>query len=100
MDYILVKDGVVVNRIVASPEFVESIRSDYDSIVECDGSGASPGWTYDGVSFTNPSPPVVRVKTQKEIDREKLKQDLLDFADKKNTKSPETAIRELIKVLL
>ena len=36
MNYALIKDGVVVNKIVAGPEFIEKISKDYDKVIVCE----------------------------------------------------------------
>lgn len=54
--YALVKDGVVVDCIVASAEFAASVTG-YDAVVACDGGVV--GWSYDGSTFATPAMPDV-----------------------------------------
>lgn len=60
--YLCLKDGVVVNAIVADPAFIQTnafIKSQYDSLIDRDSlPDPKPGidWTYDGQVF---SPPVL-----------------------------------------
>jgi len=65
MIYALVRAGVVVNTIVAEPEFLPTIAGGYssvgDAIVRIDNLGdvrTGAYWTYDGVNFTPGYPPV------------------------------------------
>lgn len=51
-EYSLIKDGKVVNRIVADADFIEKIRGDYDLIT--DDPQAAKGATWDGKVFTPP----------------------------------------------
>lgn len=59
MFYALVKNGVVVNTIVADADFIALIQSQYDHCVQITNEPGSPsmGWTYDGTSFSPPTPP-------------------------------------------
>jgi hypothetical protein len=58
MRYALVKDGLVVNIIKASQEFVDAL-SDYDYKVEVDDSTLIQiGHTYNGSTFSTPSVPI------------------------------------------
>lgn len=54
MEFALIKDGKVVNVIVADQAFADSIAHEWDAVVASTGAGI--GWTYDGTTF---HPPVV-----------------------------------------
>lgn len=53
-NYALVKDGKVINRIVADADFIDKIRGDYDLIT--DATEAVKGASWDGTNFTPPEP--------------------------------------------
>jgi len=57
--YALIKNGVVVNVIVADANFIALIQSQYDSCVVITNNPGDPGigWTYDGTNFAPPTPP-------------------------------------------
>ena len=55
MDYALIKSGTVQNVIVATPEFIASIASDWDHI-EPVRDGAGIGWGWNGEAFIAPEP--------------------------------------------
>lgn len=55
MIYLLIKNGVVVNRIEADESFIPNIKADYDHILE-DQINADIGYSYDGKYFTAPLP--------------------------------------------
>ena len=76
MQYALIKDNNVVNVIVAEPDFIASIQSDYDHIEPLDtlleqGLGVCIGWTYDGEFHAPDIPPVVlpTIPQEKKITR-------------------------------
>ena len=48
MSFALIKDGIVLNVIEASPEFAATLDG-YDAVIEADDVGI--GWTWDGASF-------------------------------------------------
>lgn len=54
MRYALIKDGIVVNTIVAEQPFIDTIKDQYDAVIENDS--AAIGWTYDGSVL---APPVI-----------------------------------------
>ncbi len=56
MIYALINGGIVVNTIVAEPDFISNLENDFDSIVEISQDPGSPGigWSYDGSNFTPP----------------------------------------------
>jgi len=54
MSYALIKDGVVVNVIEASPELVSELAG-YDDVIET--KDAMVGWTWGGGVFTPPPEP-------------------------------------------
>lgn len=56
MIFAIIKDGIVINVVVASQEFIDAHFKDYTkvSIPESPGSPGI-GWIYDGVTFTNPN---------------------------------------------
>lgn len=53
-EYSLIKDGRVMNRIVADEKFIESVRADYDLVT--DDKNAVMGATWDGKGYTPPAP--------------------------------------------
>lgn len=57
MIYALIKDGKVVNTIVADAEFVTLISSQYDECIRIDELPEVPGigWEYIDSVFTNPN---------------------------------------------
>lgn len=59
MIYACILNGVVENTIVADPEFVERIASQWDHVIRIDQLDPQPGmgWLYDGEVFTNPFAP-------------------------------------------
>ena len=71
MDYALIKNGVVENVIVATPEFIQTIAQDWDHVEALDtlheqGLGVGRGWSWDAVTgFTQPPQPVVPVEPVK-----------------------------------
>lgn len=69
MRFLLIKDGVVQNEIIADAEFVDAYYSDYVA-VESNGEPGSPGvgWKHDGKSFSPPDPVD---KTDQDLIREK-----------------------------
>jgi hypothetical protein len=60
-DYSLIKNGKVVNRIVADAGFIKKIEHEYDHIT--DDVKASMGFEWDGERFTpsGPKPPKERM---------------------------------------
>lgn len=52
MRYAIIESGVVVNAVLAEPEFA----AEHGWVELPDGAGI--GWTYDGESFAPPAPPV------------------------------------------
>lgn len=57
MIYALVKNGVVINTIVADDNFISTISSNYDACVRVDNIDNPPSidWLYDGQNFTDPT---------------------------------------------
>lgn len=57
MVFCLIKDGVVVNAIVADQSFVDLIKSQYDFVIQTDDLDPQPGvnWLYDGEEFSPPA---------------------------------------------
>lgn len=57
MIFALIKNGMVVNTIVADDEFISHIQDQYDHCVEITLNPGNPsiGWTYDGDDFAPPS---------------------------------------------
>ena len=61
-DYSLIKNGKVVNRIVADEAFIDTIKHEWDFIT--DDVTAQKGCLWDGEKFTPPvRPAVVEVET-------------------------------------
>lgn len=56
MRYALIKNGIVVNVIIADPTFILGIQSQYDACIDVTNTYCGPGFLYDGVSFTDPNP--------------------------------------------
>jgi len=58
-NYALIKDGLVVNVIVADEGFLPLIASDYDAIIQVSLEPGSPciGWSYNGRKFAPPGNP-------------------------------------------
>lgn len=54
MIYVLIKNGVVADRIVADASFIPLIAEHWDRIVE--SNTAQIGWLDDGINLTAPSP--------------------------------------------
>lgn len=56
MIYALVKNGLVVNTIVADPDFISHIKDQYDHCIQVSDDPGNPsiGWSYDGSSFSPP----------------------------------------------
>lgn len=56
MIYALIKNGVVINCIVADETFAAHIRPQYDFVIRVDELDPQPGigWLYDGDEFTAP----------------------------------------------
>ena len=62
MKYALIKSINVENIIVAQSDFIETIRSEWDHIIQLDeDSPVGVGWTYDGSKFIKPEVPEVPV---------------------------------------
>lgn len=59
MRYALIRDGLVVNVIDASPEFAASIAGEWDAVTPTLTAG--PGWSYVGGEFTAPPAPAPSV---------------------------------------
>lgn len=65
-EYSLIKDGRVMNRIVADESFIESIRADYDLVT--DDKGAVMGATWDGEAYTPPDTPDATDSIESKLD--------------------------------
>ena len=62
MKYALIKSNIVENIIVAQSDFIETIRHEWDHIIQLDeDSPVGVGWTYDGSKFIKPEAPEVPV---------------------------------------
>lgn len=61
MTWALIKDGKVVNVILASAEFISTISGQYQACIDITNSDPCPhiGWVFDGSTLTDPNPPVV-----------------------------------------
>lgn len=55
--FALIKNGVVVNTIVADDDFIDQIEDQYDHCVDTSDMIQRPpiGWSYDGSNFTPPA---------------------------------------------
>ena len=71
LDWALIQNGEVVNVIVASLEFIDSIRADYQHIEQIDTDperGAAIGWSWDEVDGLRPPPaPAPEIDMRPEI---------------------------------
>lgn len=68
--FALIKAGKVENVIEAKQAHIDNIKSQYDNVINVDKIPAGPGWSYDGTSFTAPTPtpqPKVRVISREEF---------------------------------
>jgi len=78
-EYLLIKNGKVVNRVVADSDFANSIDSDYDFVIQIKQTNKDVGldWDYDngvlgvGAKFTAPVRPVIPETPGERISREK-----------------------------
>lgn len=60
MIFALIKDGVVVNTILADSAFVQAHYSDYTAVeLPTAPGGPGVGWKYNGSQFASPDPVVV-----------------------------------------
>jgi len=57
MEYALIKSGRIEQIIVADPDFIQHIASQWDHIAQADGVCAI-GWGWDGGFVPPPAPPV------------------------------------------
>lgn len=85
-EYSLIKDGKVVNRIVADSKYVAKIEADYDYIT--DSPEAKMGASWDGKDFT-PAPVPAGKASPKEQTEDTLIRVLADLAEiKAKTDNP------------
>jgi hypothetical protein len=56
MNYALIRDNKVVNIIVADEGFIDTIKAEYDSVVNVVDTSVGIGWLFDGESFVQPEP--------------------------------------------
>ena len=54
MNYALIKNNKVENIIVADDDFIKTIESNYDSVINVTNKHVGVGWLFDGESFTAP----------------------------------------------
>ena len=57
MYWALIKNGIVINTIVADAKFIDLIKDQYDFCLELEHQPGGPGigWNYDGQNFTPPA---------------------------------------------
>lgn len=75
--YSLIKNGKVVNRIIADSKFIAKIEADYDYITDSPDAGVGASW--DGKGFI-PAPVPVKKASQEAKVEETLAQVLVELA--------------------